>query len=346
MTSNDRPLTCSLAFGTRLAAIFANIALAGALSAMSVLSASAQGALEKATLRLDFLPGGYHAPFFLALDRGYYKQQGIDLEIFDGKGSNATIQVVASGTDTFGVANLSAMAIAISKGVPLIGVGAVVQKSPDSLISLAGSGIKKPKDVEGRRGAFVPTGAGDRMFPAFAKANNIDVDKITRINVSAESRYSVVLQNNADFMVGWSFTDALKIAKQKPISPPVLFSDYGVTMLGVGVFVTKDVAANRSKLVKAFLAATAKGAEDTIQDPAAAVAAVAKLRPDSDTELLLEGVKNLAKFIRTPNSASMPLLAMAKADWEETTKNLVTYLDLPPSMKSDAFYTNEFLPSP
>ena len=346
MASQNTSWTCSSAFGTRLAAISVCIGLGCALSTMPVLSASAQGALEKATLRLDFLPGGYHAPFFLALDRGYYKQQGIDLEVFDGKGSSATIQVVASGTDTFGVANLSAMAIAISKGVPLIGVGAVIQKSPDSLISLAGSGITKPKDVEGKRGAFVPTGAGDRMFPAFAKANKIDVDKITRLNVSAEARYSVVLQGNADFMVGWSFTDALRIAKQKPISPPVLFSDYGVTMLGVGVFVTKDVATNRSKLVRAFLAATVKGAEEAIKDPPGAVAAVAKLRPDSDTALLLEGVKNLAKFIRTPNSASMPLLAMAKADWEESTNNLVTYLDLPPSMKSDAFYTNEFLPTP
>ena len=57
-------------------------------------------------------------------------------------------------------------------------------------------------------------------------------------------------------------------------------------------------------------------------------------------------MRNLAKFIRTPNNASMPLLAMAKADWEETTNNMVTYLGLPPTVKSDAFYTNDFLPSP
>ena len=338
------PWTCQPTLVARLRALALRTGLGCAMLAMSAAIASAQ--LEKATLRLDFLPGGYHAPFFLALDRGYYKQQGIDLQILDGRGSTSTLQVLGAGTDTFGIANLSAMAIAISKGIPLVAVGGVVQKSPDSLISLAGSGINRPKDVEGKRGAFVPTGAGDRLFPAFAKANKIDVSKIHRLNVSAEARYSVVLQGNADFMVGWSFTDALRIHKQKPISPPVLFSDHGVTMLGVGIVVTRNSLTNRAKLVQAFQAATSKGAQEAINDPPAAVAAVAKFRPDSDTELLLEGVRNLAKFIRTPNNASMPLLAMARADWEETTANMVNYLDLPPTMKGDAFYTNDFLPSP
>src|SRR6059036_3483116 len=68
-------------------------------------TASAQAALEPATLRLDWLASGYHVPFFLALERGYYRDHGIDLQIFDGKGSTTTVQVVASGADTFGAAN-------------------------------------------------------------------------------------------------------------------------------------------------------------------------------------------------------------------------------------------------
>lgn len=344
MASGDTSWTSQPTFAARLRAIALRAGLGCAVLGMSAFSASAQ--LEQATLRLDFLPGGYHAPFFLALNRGYYKQQGIDLQILDGRGSTSTLQVLGAGTDTFGVANLSAMASAVSKGIPLVAVGGLVQRDPDSLISLAGSNITRPKDVEGKRGAFVPTGAGDRLFPAFAKANKINVSKIHRLNVSAEARYSVVLQGNADFMVGWSFTDALKIAKQKPISPPVLFSDHGVTMLGVGIVVTRDSLTSRPKLVRAFLAATAKAAQEAINDPPAAVAAVAKFRPDSDAELLLEGMRNLAKFIRTPNNASMPLLAMSRPDWEETTSNMVNYLDLPPTLKSDAFYTNDFLPNP
>jgi NitT/TauT family transport system substrate-binding protein len=78
--------------------------------------ASAQATLQSATLRLDWLASGYHVPFFLALDRGYYREQGIDLQIADGKGSTTTIQVIASGSDTFGTANLSTMALGIARG--------------------------------------------------------------------------------------------------------------------------------------------------------------------------------------------------------------------------------------
>jgi NitT/TauT family transport system substrate-binding protein len=325
--------------------LLARLAFGCAVLAISTVSAAAQG-LEKVTLRLDYLLNGYHGPFFLALDRGYYKQQGIDLQIFDGRGSTTTFQVVASGVDTFGLANLAALPVAISKGVPLIAIGALIQKSPDAVLSLAGRNINIPKDLEGKRGAFVPTGAGDRLFPAFAKANNIDLGKISNVSIASEARFSVLLQGNADFVVAWALGDAYRINKQRPIAPPMLFADHGVPMLGTGLFITKDTAANRPALVKRFMAATVRGVQEAIEDPAAAVASTVKFRSDGDPGIMLVGMMGVVKYIRTPNSANMPLLAMAKADWDATTNNLVNYLGLSGALKSDAFYTNAFLPSP
>jgi NitT/TauT family transport system substrate-binding protein len=318
--------------------------LAFTLLAISNLSAFGQARVS-ASMRLDFLPGGYHAPFFLALERGYYRDNGIDLQINDGKGSVPTIQVVGSNLDTFGLAGLSAVALAISKGIPLICVGGLIQKDPNSILSLAGSNIAKPKDVEGKRGAFVATSASDRLFQSLAKVNDIDLSKVTVLNVSNEARYAAVLHGNADFTVGWSFSDGYRLNKQKPIAPPVLFSDYGVTMLGIGLFVTKETAAKRPQLVKGFLAATARGAQEAMDDPQAAVAAVLKLRPDVDPQFLLDGANKLSAHIRTKNSANLPLLAMAKPDWDETRHNLINYLEMPRTLESEAFYTNDFVAS-
>src|SRR5262245_56652713 len=97
--ANRLPLVALLAYAIIAAACFAFTALPR--------SALAQATLQPATLRLDWLASGYHVPFFLALERGYYREHGIDLQIADGKGSTTTIQVVASGSDTFGAANLS-----------------------------------------------------------------------------------------------------------------------------------------------------------------------------------------------------------------------------------------------
>jgi NitT/TauT family transport system substrate-binding protein len=314
-----------------------------ALSALAI-SVSAQAALKPATLRLDWLASGYHVPFFLALERGYYREQGVDLQIFDGKGSTTTVQVVASGTDTFGAANLSTMALGVARGMPLVAVAGLIQKSPDCVISLAGAGINAPKDIEGKRGGFVPSSASDRIFPAFAKSAGIDVQQIRKLQIDSSARYSILLQGNADFVIGWSFTDAYKISRQKPIAPPIMFADHGVNILGIGVVVKRDTLARRGALVKGFLAATVQGIEQTIRSPDAAADATMKARPSADRDALTEAAKKLGAFVHTANSASQPAGWMAREDWEESKRILVNYLDMSDSVSTDSLYTNSFLP--
>jgi NitT/TauT family transport system substrate-binding protein len=336
----------------RFAALAAGIAARAALVCglacsflvACTLIASAQTALEQATLRLDWLASGYHVPFFLALERGYYREQGIDLQIFDGKGSTTTVQVVASGTDTFGAANLSTMALGAARGMPLVAVAGLIQKSPDSIISLAEAGIREPKDIEGKRGGFVPTSASDRIFPAFAKAAGIDQQKIRKLQIESSTRYSILLQGNADFVIGWSFTDAYKIGRQKPIAAPILFADRGVNMLGIGVVVSKDTLTKRSLLVKGFLAAAVKGVEETLRSPDAAVDATMKARPGADRDALLEAAGKLGSFVRTASSAAQPIGWMAREDWEESKRILVNYLDMSDAVSMESLYTNSFLP--
>jgi NitT/TauT family transport system substrate-binding protein len=318
---------------------------AGALIlTVTATQAGAQGKLESATLRLDWLASGYHVPFFYALDRGYYREHGIDLQIADGKGSTTTLQVVASGNETFGAANLSTMALGVAKGMPLLSVAALIQKAPDAIISLQGAGISKPKDIEGKRGGFVPTSATTRIFPAFAKAANIDESKVKRLQIESSARYSILLQGNADYVLGWSFTDDYRINKHKPTAPPILFADSGVNILSIGIVVSKDTLAHRTPLVKGFLAATVKGIAESIRNPEAAVAATMKARPNSDPDAMMEAAKQLAGYVQTAHSKNRPYGWMAKEDWEESRRILVQYLGLDKSVQIGSLYTNAFLP--
>ena len=319
------------------------VAACAALTALTG-SALAQGKLEPATLRLDWLASGYHAPFFLALDRGFYRDQGIDLQIADGKGSTTTIQVVASGSETFGAANLSTMALGVARGMPLVAIAGLIQKSPDSVISLVGAGINSPKDMEGKRGGFVPTSASDRIFPAFAKAAGVDLQKITKLQMESSARYSILLQGNADFVIGWSFTDAYKIGRQKPIAPPILFADHGVNILSVGLVVSKDTLEKRGALVRGFLTATVKGIDETLRAPEAAVEATLKLRPGADRDALMEPAKKLGDFLHTRNSSSKPTGWMAREDWEQSRRILIEYLGMSDTTSTDALFTNSYLP--
>ena len=343
MDMNHTPTCCLRALPGWISPVAAGLCFA--LIALAAPQASAQAAPESATLRLDWLPSGYHTPFFLALERGYYRSAGVDLQIFDGKGSFTTVQAVAAGTDTFGLASLPTMAIGAARGMPLVAVAGLIQKNPDSVISLRDAGISKPKDLEGKRGAFVPTSAGDRIFPAFAKATGIDMDKITKLQMDSAARHPTLLQGNADFVIGWSFSDAYRINRQKPIAPPMLFADHGLTMLSTGVIVGKDTLAKRGNLVKGFLAATVKGLDEMLQSPEAAVDVTMRQRPGADRDALLYVAKALGGFMRTENSAGKPPGWMAKEDWAESRRLLVTYLEMSDAVATEALFSNDYLPA-
>jgi NitT/TauT family transport system substrate-binding protein len=236
------------------------------------------------------------------------------------------------------------MALGIARGMPLVAIAGLIQKSPDSVISLAGTGINSPKDMEGKRGGFVPTSASDRIFPAFAKSAGVDMQKIIKLQMESSARYSILLQGNADFVIGWSFTDAYKIGRQKPIAPPILFADYGVNLLSVGLIVSRDTLEKQGPLVKGFLAATVQGISETLRAPDAAVEATMKLRPGADRDALLEAAKKLGEFLRTKSSASQPTGWMAREDWEESRRILVEYLGMKDTVATDALFTNSYLP--
>ena len=121
--------------------------LASALFFAVTLPAAAQ---EKATLRLNWLLYGFHTPFHLGVERGYYKAEGIDLEINDGKGSASTVQVVGAKGDTFGLSDGASIINGITKGAPIKAVMGIMNTTPFAIIVREDSGIKTLKDLEGK----------------------------------------------------------------------------------------------------------------------------------------------------------------------------------------------------
>ena len=118
---------------------------------------------EKVTLTLNWVPYGEHAPFYFGLEKGFYADEGIDLEIEPGNGSGATIQAVAQGQTTFGWADTPPLLKAISTGMPVKSVGVFLQKGPASLEFLSDQKISEPQDLKGKTVGGTP---GDGFWRA------------------------------------------------------------------------------------------------------------------------------------------------------------------------------------
>ena len=107
-------------------------------------------AQEKASLRLNWLYYGFHSFFPLGVDKGFYKDEGIDLAIGEGQGSGRAVQIVGAKSDTFGLSDGASVIAGITKGAPIVAVMGVMNKSPFAVISRADANIKTVKDLEGK----------------------------------------------------------------------------------------------------------------------------------------------------------------------------------------------------
>jgi NitT/TauT family transport system substrate-binding protein len=124
--------------------------------ALSCLPAQAQK--KDVTLRLDWIYQGPNAGFVVAKDKGFYDEAGLNVDLGPGKGSGSTAQLIASKASMFGFADGFVVGAGVSKGMNLVTVGAIYRRNPTAAIVLAESGIRTPKDLEGKSIGIAPGG--------------------------------------------------------------------------------------------------------------------------------------------------------------------------------------------
>lgn len=317
----------------------AAITLAGAIGAL------AQD-LQNVTLRLAFTAGGIDAPFFVALEKGYFAEEGINLEILDGNGSTSTIQAVGNGTIQIGNASLGALvqASAAAGFDNITAVFGLVQKDPSSIISLAGSGIKEPKDIEGKRYATSPRNLTDGMVQAFAEANGVDFSTVKVIVI--ESYQTALLRGDADFINTWAHPNGDQIREFADIEEPIMLADHGINLLGTSVIVRKEWLAKNEDLMRGYLRAVVRGHADVQADPEEALEIFLKHRPDASRDAIAREIKVMEQYRHTARSAGMPFGQIHRDDLLQTIDLMERYSDVAPGVVTpEMVYTDAYLPA-
>src|SRR4051795_13385678 len=192
----------------------------GALAALAATSASAL-AQDAVSLRLNWYFGGLHVPFYYGKERDFYKDEGIDLTINEGRGSANTLQVVAAGSDTFGLADSSSVIATAAKGAEIKSVMTVLSSTGYSVVSLAAAGIKTPKDLEGKKFAVSPGDPLGHLFRAMPAYNKLDMNKISFVQVDPAAKVVSVLEKRVDGLLGGA-DDQFFLIKYKGEEPAAL----------------------------------------------------------------------------------------------------------------------------
>src|SRR5712664_1544497 len=170
-----------------------SLALAALLAAAG--SASAQ---EKFNFALNWFAVGDHAAYWVALDRGYYKARGLDIELQNSKGSGDSIAKVDSGRADLGLADAVVVIPRVAQGARIKIVGAVFDLTPLNIWTRKDTGITRPKDLEGKTLAAPPGDAQRQLFPAFARLNGVDESRVQWVNIEPAAKFVALAEKRAD----------------------------------------------------------------------------------------------------------------------------------------------------
>jgi NitT/TauT family transport system substrate-binding protein len=315
--------------------------LAGAAAA--ALAAAPAFAQQKIDFILNWVPGGDHAPYYYAKKMGWYKDAGIDLNLEPGKGSAVAVQKVAAGANPIGLADMANALTLRGKGADTVGVFNVYANSPQGLYWLKSSGIKSVKDLAGKK-IGNPAGDGARtIWPALAKANGIDANSVTWVNIDANSKLAALKAKSIDATT--SFYNIHHIF-QKELGDDmgfVAWKDAGLNTYGNTVIVNGDFLKKNKAVVAAFVKVTQKAFAACVANPNPCVQALVEANGalQFDNELQnwrLVEVLMSDKFSKTVALGVLDDNRMA-ADYELVK----TYIGLDTPYDVKTAYTNEFL---
>jgi NitT/TauT family transport system substrate-binding protein len=309
--------------------------------AVLVAFSSAAWSQDKVSFRLNWYLGGLHVPFYYGKDRGLYAAEGIDLTINEGRGSANTVQVVAAGSDTFGLADSSSVILTASKGADVKSVMSLLNSTGFAVISMASSGIRTPKDLEGKRLAVSPGDPLGQLFMALAAVNKLDTSKISMVQVDPAAKVVSVLEKKADALLGGA-DDQFFLIKQRGIEPAALrFADHGANIVGMTVLTKTELIKSKPDLVRRFVRASAKSWEEAKKNPGAAVDAALKVKPDLNRQSTLDQLMVDIELLDSKNSRGQ-IGVGAQADWDQTLQLLRQYRGLETREPWTTFHTNEF----
>jgi NitT/TauT family transport system substrate-binding protein len=242
---------------------------------------------------LDWAYQGPQAPFLVALYKGYFAAEGLDVTIDRGYGSADAVTKIATGVYDIGFADINSM-IEFNVQNPeraLIAVAIVYDFAPFSIVTLRGRGIETPKDLVGRTLAAPAGDASCRLFPVFAKVVGIDPNQVNWISVEPALRERILVMGQADAISAHFFTAVLNL---KAIGIPeedivvLLYAKHGLDLYGNAVMCSRKFAEEKPEVVRSFLRALTRAWQDTLANPEEAIAYVKQRDPLIDPKVELE----------------------------------------------------------
>jgi len=322
----------------------------GLLVALVIAAVSCQSAeptttapLTPVVTMLDWFPNTNHTGLYVALDKGWYVDEGLAVEIVQPAEGSTLVQVVAAGRADFGISYQEEVSHARAEDVPIVSVAAIIQHNTSGFASPKDRGITRPKDLEGKRYGSWGSAIERAVLDALMSCDGGDVDQVEFIDIGYADYFTVV-ERDVDFawiFYGWTGMEAE--LRGMPLNV-VMLSDWSdcVPDYYTPVIITSEPRiAEEPELVRSFMAATARGYEFAIANPADAAEILLKHAPESNPHL----VRRSQAWLSPHYQADAARWGEQKLEiWQGYAKWMADLGLLPRPIDAEKAFNNEFLP--
>jgi NitT/TauT family transport system substrate-binding protein len=232
-------------------------------------SGNEAGELTHINLPMGYIPNIQFAPFYVAIENGYFRDAGIDIE-FDYKFETDGVALVGAGELPFAVVSGEQVLLARAQGLPVVYVAAWYQQYPVSVVARSELGVLIPQDLKGRKiglpGLFGANYVGLRALLHEAGLEESDVT----LDAVGFNQVELMAAGQQDIVVGYAANEPIQLRAQGIAVTEVRVADY-VQLASNGILASEKVIAENPELVSAFVGAFLKGLEDTIANPGEAL---------------------------------------------------------------------------
>src|SRR5262249_11995181 len=266
--------------------------------------AGAQLSVKPYTLILDFVPTGEYVPHYTALEKGWYREEGLDVKILRGQGSADTVKRIAAGQGDVGIADISAVIAArANTDAKVKGIALWYRRPPHGIFVRADSPIKSPTGLAGKKLGISPGNSHQILWPIFEKLSRLAPHSVTWVTMDAASMPPALINGQTDAVPFFVVHEARirKVAKQsdQDIRVLIAWADLGLDLSSTSLIARDETVARDPEPLKAFLRATLRGADYAFRQKNfdEGVKYVVKHHPEVDPDGALGAAQVASRFV-------------------------------------------------
>ena len=306
-------------------------------------SAGVAHANEQVSFILNWVAGGDHAPYYYAQKMGWYKDAGIDLTLLQGKGSSVAAQAAGAGVNTFGLADMATILVAVSKGGDEVAVMDVYANYPGGFYWLKSSGIKSVKDLAGKKMGNPPGDAARALWPALAKANGVDPNSVTWVNVSPGAKLAALKAGTVDAVTEFYNLHHVYKGALGDNMGYLAWKDAGVNPYGNAIAVNGAFLKAHRATVAAFVKATQKAFAACVATPDPCIQALVEANSGLQPADQMVNWHEVEQLMSDKTSQKDALGWMDPARMQDTYNLVKEYVGIDNPFDVTKYYTNEFM---